>query len=245
VLSIISKNKTKIMKKVMFLLAGLIMAVIAHAQNNNDSKHVPTITVEGSSEMEITPDIIYLDISLREYKGQNITTLENQLYQAVIKAGIPKEDLTVSNVFGDNYDAWWAKKKKTPDFMARKQYRLKLSKLDKVNEILDGVDDKGIESVNIGSFTSSKMEEYRQEVKIKAIQAAKAKAEYMLKAIGNKLGDTYDVDEINNYNDGDVQPNILSNTLTFKARAVDEQSADISFKTIRIRAQVRATFTIL
>lgn len=235
------------MKKVMFLLAGLFIAGMAQAQDN--VKKPPVITVTGSAEIEITPDIIYLDISLREYKGKDgkvsINALESQLQKAVQDAGIPAADLTVSNVFGNNYEAWLNKKKKNNDFMARKQYRLKLSKLDKVNAILDGVDDTGIESVNISSYTSSKMEEYRKQVKMKAIEAAKAKADYMLEAIGSRNGGAYEVEEINTDNYSDVQPVMTNVMLGYAAKAADTNSSpDINFKTIKVRAEVRASFYI-
>ncbi len=43
------------------------------------------------------------------------------------------------------------------------------------NIILAAVDEEGISNVNIASYTHSKMEEYRKEAKIKALQAAKEK----------------------------------------------------------------------
>lgn len=229
----------------MFLLAGILVATFSQAQQTDNRPPVKKIEVTGSAEIEITPDEIYLDISLREFKNKttkvDMNTLELQLQKAVKEAGIPSGDLTIANVFGTNYDQWWTKKKKDPDFMARKQYRLKLSNLDKVNSILGGVDDEGIESVNISSYTHSKMEDYRKQVKTKALQAAKAKATYMLEAIGDNIGGVLEVQEINTDSYADVQPVAFSNARLMAADAVADPAA---FKKIKVRAEVRAVFFI-
>lgn len=236
------------MKKVMLLAAGLFFALSTFAQQA-DNKQVKKIEVNGSAEMIITPDEIYFDITLKEYvKSKNkvdITTLEKQLEKAVADAGLPKESLTIENINSFNYEI--IRKKKDPmEFMARKQYRLKLNKLDKINSILGAVDAEGIESTRIASYTSSKMEQYRKEVKIKAMQAAKAKAEYMLAAIGNTLDGIIEVQEISTDNFTDFRPQMQTNVVMYKSAdaAGENYSSDIEFKTIKIRAEVRTTFGI-
>ncbi|MDR6565852.1 hypothetical protein SAMN05660461_2675 [Chitinophaga ginsengisegetis] len=233
------------MKKVMLLAAGLFFALSTFAQQTDKQPPVKKIEVNGSAEMEITPDEIYFNISLREYlKGKTkveISTLEKQLQKAVSDAGIPKADFTIENVYGNNFEI--LRKKKDPqEFMARKQYRLKLSKLDKINEILGAVDAEGIENARIASYSSSKMEAYRKEVKIKALQAAKEKAEYMLSAIGNKTDGVIEIQEMNTDNYSDVRP-MMSNYMAKSADSA-EAASDIDFKTIKIRAEVRAVFAI-
>src|ERR1044072_5386487 len=139
------------MKKVMLVLAGLLLTVSTWAQQTDNKPPVKKTEVNGSAEMEITPDEIYLSITLKEYyQSKNktnkvdISTLEKQLQQAVVNAGIPKENLTIENVFGFNPDWWRGKKKNDPDFLAEKRYRLKLNRLDKTNIILAAVDEEGI-----------------------------------------------------------------------------------------------------
>lgn len=234
------------MKKVMLLAAGLFFALSTFAQQA-DNKQVKKIEVNGSAEIEITPDEINLDISLKEYiKGKNkvdITTLEKQLVKAIADAGLPKESLTIENISSSNYEI--VRKKKDPlEFMARKQYRLKLNKLDKINDILGAVDAEGIESTRIASFTSSKMEQYRQEVKIKAMKAAKAKAEYMLAAIGNSIDNIIEVQEINTDNYTDIRPQFANVAMYKSADAMGGGAPEIDFKTIKIRAEVRTVFGI-
>ncbi|WP_343305070.1 SIMPL domain-containing protein [Chitinophaga niabensis] len=239
------------MKRLTVLLMGLFMTATSFAQTTDNKPPVKKIEVTGTAEMEITPDEITINITLREYYKNKtnkvgITTLEAQLQKAVQDAGISKENFTIGNVFGYNYDQWWKKKKTTEDFLARKQYVLKVNRLDKINGILAAVDEEGIESVNIASFNSSKMEEYRKQVKTNALKAAKAKAEYLLSAIDEKIGGVIEIQEFNNDQYSDVRPEAANMRMFAKADAAGAGVPDsnIDVKTIKIRAEIRAVFGI-
>ncbi|WP_343693476.1 SIMPL domain-containing protein [Chitinophaga sp.] len=233
------------MKKVLLTLLVVGMAITGFAQDTNDKKR-KTISVNGVSEIEITPDIIYLNITLQEYqKDKNnkvdISTLEDQLTKAIQKAGIPAENLTISSVSGEQ---WWRKKKKDADFYASKEFRLKLSTLTKLNTILDGVEDGGITNVYISEVTSSKIEDYRLQAKIKALQAAKAKANAMMEGIGEKIGGVVEVVE----NSVDIiHPVYANNMITIRGvNAYDKGVADtnIDYRTIKVTADIKAVFAI-
>jgi uncharacterized protein YggE len=65
------------------------------------------IEVTGIAELEVTPDIINVTITLKEYldgkKKTTISQLESQLEKAVAEAGIAKEDFTVNSLSSWNY----------------------------------------------------------------------------------------------------------------------------------------------
>lgn len=241
------------MKKLAVLLLGMFMTATSFAQTIAIQPPQKKIEVTGSAEMEITPDEIIVNITLREYyKGKNntnkvpITTLEAQLQKAVQDAGFPKENFTIANVFGYNYDQWWKKKKNDPEFLARKQYSLKVNRLDKINGILAAVDEEGIEAVNVASYTHSKMDEYRKTVKMNALKAAKDKATYMLSAINANIGDVLEVQEFNTDSYSDVRPEAANMMVRSFAKdaAGSAPDSNIDFKTIKVRAEVRAVFGI-
>ncbi|WP_432712995.1 SIMPL domain-containing protein [Pedobacter sp.] len=231
------------MRKLFALTFIALLSMSAMAQQVDLRKKV---TVSGTAEAEVTPDIIYLSISLKEYLKDNnskkkveITTLENQLYNAVQSAGIPKENLTINNL--SSYNIATAKKK-NPDFLASKQYRLKVSDLNKWNAILEAIDPKGIAYTNIESYDYSKIEPLKKELKIKALQAAKAKATYMVEALGNQLGSVIDIQEVNN--ESFPQQNYRSNVMMMKASADTEEAAEIDFKKIKLNYVVNTVFEI-
>ncbi|MDT3403478.1 SIMPL domain-containing protein [Mucilaginibacter terrae] len=230
------------MKK-LFLLAALLTVTITGFAQTPDQRR--KIEVTGSAEQEVTPDIIYVAISLKEYmNGKNkvdISTLERQLQKAVTEAGVAKEDFMINNISSYNYII--DKKKKDPDFMASKQYRIKVRDLNAINIILSKVDDKGIQSTGVESYEYSKQAELRKELKIKALQAAREKAGYLLTSIGEKLGGAIEIQEIDNEPMG--RP-VYSNMMFKSAMAADAtpQESDVDFKKIKLNYQVRAVFEI-
>ena len=98
------------------IIAAALISVFsfsAYAQNIDTRKK---IEVTGTAEAEVTPDILYIGMSLKEYfrdannkKKVEIEELERQLQEAVLKAGIPKENFTINNI--SSYTTWWEKKK--------------------------------------------------------------------------------------------------------------------------------------
>lgn len=228
------------MKKL--ILSALILFTITAAQAQSvDLRR--KIEVSGTAETEVTPDIIYFSISLKEYMdGRNrvdITNLENQLIKAVADAGLPKEDLTINNISG--YTTY--QKKKDPNFLASKQYRIKFHDLNKVNQLLSAIDPKGIQSTYIESYDYSKIEDLKKELKLKALIAARDKAAYLLTGIGQKLGDAISVTEVDNGNIFPQPRNVMYMAKAASSDAVAEQ--DIDFKKIKLNFQVNAVFEIV
>ncbi|HEY1023831.1 MAG TPA: SIMPL domain-containing protein [Sphingobacteriaceae bacterium] len=227
------------------ILAALISIVTlsGFAQNPDTRKRIEVI---GSAEEEVTPDIIYVGISLKEFFKDNrkkveIEELERQLQTAVLKAGIPKEDFTINNISSYNYPL---EKKKNPDFLASKQYRIKITDLNRFNQIISAVEPKGIQYSRIESYDYSKIESLKRELKIKALQAAKAKASYLVEAISQQLGGALEIQEINN--EHYPQPVYRNYMMSKSDTAITEEAGmpDIDFKKIKLNYQMRAVFEI-
>jgi uncharacterized protein YggE len=233
------------MKKLLAIAFAALFSLSASAQQVDLRKK---ISVSGSSEMEVTPDIIYLSISLKEYLKDNnskkkvdITTLENQLFAAVQKAGLDKDNLTINNLSSYNYAT---EKKKNPDFLASKQYRLKVTDLNKWNDIIGAVDPKGVAYTNIESYDYSKIETLKKDLKVKALQAAKVKATYLVEALGDKLGSVIDIQEVNN----EQYPQPMYRTSMMKSSMADSGAeaapAEIDFKKIKLSYTMNTVFEI-
>lgn len=234
----------KIMKRLFAIALVALFSLNAAAQQVDLRKK---ITVSGTAETEVTPDIIYINISLKEYlkdgnskKKVDITTLETQLYNAVQKAGIAKENLMINNLSSWNYQTT---KKKDPDFLASKQYRLKVSDLNKFNLILEGIDAKGIASTNIESFDYSKIEVLKKELKVKALLAAKEKATYMVEALGDKLGSVLDIQDLGD-NGGMMAPQYRNYAMKAEMAMDASQAPEIDFKKIKLSFTVNTVFEI-
>ena len=229
------------MKKLLFPLLMLGMVLGTAAQQPDLRRK---IEVSGTAEMEVTPDIIYIGISLREYmdgkKKVEIEDLERQLQSAVLKAGIAKENFAINNISAYNY-VW--DRKKNPDFLASKQYRIKVSDLHKWNQIINSVDSRGVQYSNIDGYDHSKIEEFKKELKIKALKQAREKAVYLAEAIAEKVGPALEINESGN----EYYPQAMYRApMLMKSESVMDTAPmpEIDFKKIKLSYQMRAVFEL-
>ena len=242
----------KVMKK--YLLPAIILFFAAISPSIGQTKmmeQVPNIEVAGFAEMEVVPDEIYFSISLREYfadeKNQKdktvISTLEKQLVKAVSDAGLPKDALSVSGVGG--YQNYVDKKKKPASFLENKQYELKVSSPEKLDGILSKIDARGVQYANVARVDHSKKEEFKKQVKIDALKAAKVKAEYLLASLDQKLGKVLEIKELD---ENLYFPQPVFAKMNMRAMSAESADAapdsDISYQKIKISYRMQAAFEI-
>ncbi len=243
----------KVMKKTV-LLSTLLLAATITSSIAQTTVVLPSlqkkIEVTGSSEMEIIPDELYFNISLREYytdeKNQKdkvvITTLEKQLIKAIADAGLSRENLSVSGVGG--YQNYVDKKKKPATFLESKQYELKVDRADKLDGILSKIDTRGIQYANIARVDHSKKEEFKKQVKINALKAAKEKALYLVEAVDQKLGAVLEIHELE---ENAIYPQPMYKAMRTYAAAESAdavQDSDVQFQKIKITYKMQAAFEI-
>lgn len=231
------------MKKLSIIIALITISVSSVLAQGVDLRR--KIEVSGTVEKEVTPDIINVSISLKEYfDGKTkitISQLEQQLEKAVQAAGIAKEDFTINNLSSYNYID---PKKKTTDFLASKQYGIRFRDLNKFNQVLSKVDPKGIQSTNIASYDYSKITGLKRELQVQALLAARDKAAALLAGLNEKLGGVIQISEMEM---GDVYPQQRFKTYSANvAMAADMvvPESDIDVQKIKLTFRINAVFEI-
>lgn len=196
------------MKKLLtiaFLVGTILMA---NAQTNNIESYRKVAT-KGYAEKEVTPDIIYLSISLKEFymdgntkKKVFIETIEKQLFDAAMANGVKKEDFTVQNIYSYNYD----NKKKNNEMLQSRQYRIKVTNLSGLNAMLDKVDPQGLQSTSISGYDHTQKREIEKELKTAAVKDARENAEILAAADGGSVGKVLVINDNSNFNFADLMP---------------------------------------
>lgn len=228
------------------LLLTIYLLTIVLASQAQEIRPEHFIEVTGTAELEIVPNEIYLLVRLKEFEeGRVKTTLETidkAFLNALQEASIDRKNLELQDA-----GLMLGGRRKDRDVFREKTYQLKLSSAAEVERFLNKVESVKIDYVDIVRVDHSELTKLKLDVKIKAVQIAKTKAEVMLKAIGSEIGKPLTVREIN------VEPyNVYAGNAQYrfenlKQRAVFD-SADpeskTSFKTIKLQAQVSAQFEI-
>jgi uncharacterized protein len=240
------------MKSIMTIFAFALLTFTATAQTGQPlyapNPYPKTISVNGSAEMEIVPDEIFVQIRLGEYqkKGETVKSLEKikaEFLAAYKSTGMPDSLISIAAYSGANNYYEQKKKKKPTDMLAEITYQVKFSSSKQMDALVEKLDDEATKSFLIVSTSHSRITEFRKQLKIKAVQAARDKGIYLSEAIGEKLGDAITINEPTEWQpvyNAYSQMALRSNT----AVTEDAGSTEVDFKKIKLRFEVQVTFAL-
>jgi len=215
----------------------LLFPLFMNAQEVFKGEHF--IEVTGTAQQEIEPNEIYVTIRLREFEENrqktNLEKIDNDFMNALKSANIDRKRLELADA-GSRLDKLTKREK---DAFREKTYQLKLSSGTELEKFLEKLEPVKVDFVDITRLHHSDLEKMKLELKVKALQAAKSKAEMLLKSIGSEVGKPIMVREF------DYQPyegNMrVANVMVADGAAGENQ---IGFRKIKLQAQVTAQFEI-
>ncbi len=233
------------MKRISIAVLLLVSTVLVKAQTNPFPR---TIQVNGSAEMELIPDEIYVHIQLKEYekKGQGKIALqkitENFLRQY---KSIGMHDTLISIASYDGFQNDWIvrKRKKKDELFASVTYQVKFENSRQMDQLVERLDDEATQSFRVVRTSHSKLPELRKQLKMEAVKAAKEKAGYLSLAAGEKLGQAITINEPTEY----FQPySRVSNKMMDAVASVESEETlpDVDFMKIRLKYDVHAVFAL-
>ncbi len=237
--------------KNLFIALFTLLSIGSFAQDN---KLPRTINVNGTAEMEVVPDEIYVQVDLREYdkKGSgkvDIETIRNKFLTAVKAIGLTEADISVQGYSGWDGNYWWYKKnkKQNPDMKAGITYWVKVSSTAKMDELVGKMDDEATQNFFIAKVSHSKIQEFKKQLKIQAIKSAKDKAIYLSEAINEKVGEAITINEPNEvgFYPQPIYRNKLANQSMMVESAADASAPmNVDFKKIKLQFDVNVVFAL-
>ena len=245
------------MKKLIIVVSIFFVASFLNAQqvqpiftNNPFPK---TITVSGSAEMEVIPDEIYVNVELKEYqkKGEtkkDIESIKKQFLESAKAVGIPDSAISIVSFTGDNPFSW-KKRKKDPDLFTSITYQVKFKNSDLMDKLVDKLDDDATQNFLIVSTDHSKMTEFRRQLKIAAVKAAKEKGMYLTEAIGERIGEAITIKEPSEFRPFWQENAMVSNAAYGRLNAREKfENTDavhiVDFKKMKLRYEVEVIFAL-
>jgi uncharacterized protein YggE len=167
------------------------------------------VTVTGTAEMLVPPDEISVMVSYREYWRNGevhhkvaIDTIEEKIIKAVADAGLPRQSISIDSQasWKHNWNYWnyWYG---SSDLLMQRDLTIALHTTSQLQQIIENLKSEslrkeGIVSITLSGSTSSKIQEYRKRVKEEAMQAAQAKASYLLESVDQTRGRLVRVTEL-------------------------------------------------
>ncbi|HEY9049595.1 MAG TPA: SIMPL domain-containing protein [Ohtaekwangia sp.] len=231
------------MKSNVLFSVFLFISTITFAQEGFKGEHF--IEVTGTAKQEIDPNEIYVSVQLKEFEESRekvlLEKLDKEFWEAVKAANIDRKKVELANA-GSQFGKLGRKEK---DAFREKTYQLKLSSGAELENLLAKIEPVKVNQVMITKVTHSDIEKFRLDLKIKALQAAKAKADALVKSIGSEIGKPLMVREFENYYPMANENVMIRGKVSFDGAAGDVAEDDATaFRKITLQAQVTAQFEI-
>lgn len=198
------KTKSLIVLAVMSLGALLVSACGAAAVN---PQAVRTLSVSGSGQANLTPDIAYIYVGVHtenptaaEGVAENNTQTQ-KVIQAIKDFGIDEKDIRTINfsIFPqDKFDPQSGTPTGEKTYVVDNTVYVTVRKLDQLGDLLDTVVKAGANTVNSIQFDVADKAEALKQARADAVKDAEAQAKSLAEAAGLSLGEIQSISFVDN-----------------------------------------------
>ena len=227
----------------------LLSTTNVYAQTDKTPITERTIEVTGTAEMLIVPNEFTFRITLHErFENKEKISIEKQeekLKEALTNMGIDvQKDLTIADI-----TSIYTTQRRKKDVIGSKDYNLKINDLSKIEKLQQVADKLDLSRLDLMETSHSDLVKFRKQTKMEAVKAAKLKAEYMLEAIGDKLGKTIHVQEIVDADEhqrylNTMQRGSLTSNSSFSMQDAFKTGETLGFSKIKLKYNVLIVFEI-
>ena len=178
--------------------------------NSNVTNKTDIFTVTGEGTFSVQPDIAYVDVGIQKTAStvkqaqSQINESMNKIISGLKTLGVDSKNIQTSQYsINPNYD-WSSSVQKITGYSANTQLKIKITDIDKINEIIDSATANGANQVNNITFDIENSEDAENSARKEAVAEANRKAEAAARAAGFKLGKIISYSE--NSNDNLLRP---------------------------------------
>lgn len=183
----------KNLKHTLIAIVLLTTSISCTTQAQQQNVPIPiqrTIEVTGSAEMQIEPNVVKLKIVLRD----NLIDRKNEFRKLLKKNGVNEKGISLESM--NRYNWWWYYNHHYEQ--TEMTYMVTIDSTVNAIELMKDLKKDWIRSVTISEKTNTKIQQYRKDVKIEAVKAAKEKATYLLAALDEEIDAVVSIVEVNN-----------------------------------------------
>ena len=178
-----------------YIIFFLCCSFLMNAQTEKNFIDQNYIEITGTAETLVTPDEIYISVTLTEKNHKKTIEEQEQLFLANLKSlGIDTEkEVSVANFQGSYERRFLARN----EVEKEKVYQIIVhdgATLSKTFMVLDRLN---ITNAKITQVSHSEIEKFRRDTKIKSLVVAKEKAKQYAEAIDQQIGNALFIQEVN------------------------------------------------
>lgn len=212
------KKLNKIAAIALIAIAATTPASLAAQQETR-----PYIDQSAKAERRVTPDELFLNITISEKDNKGKTSVEERqqlMIKALTSLGIDVEKSLTLNFMGSEISYTTFRRNITPRTTAT--YVLKIGNAETMQKVINKLEANDITNIQLTRTNYTKAEELYKELGVEAMKKAQAQAASLAGAVGQEIGSALSINSWTS-SSGGAQPRL------YKARnAVLEESADLA-----------------
>ncbi len=225
------------------LIGILLISSLSYGQSKN-FLDIPYLETSAWVDTLVTPDKIYLNITIQEKdsKGKkSVEEQENKMAKRLAAMGIDLEEQLVIKDLSSNFKKYFLRGK---EVLKSKQYSLLVYSGKEAGEVMVALEQLDIANAYLEKTEYSKMDELELELKSRAVKKAKKKADALTKPLNQTVGQAIHILDTSTpyYPRYNQAPR-----LEMKAMAMDVAEAeplDIDFEKIKVETSVNIKFAL-
>ncbi|NAY92581.1 DUF541 domain-containing protein [Muricauda sp. JGD-17] len=231
------------MKKIIIPIASFLFSSLIFAQSKN-FLDVPYLETSARVDTLVTPDKIYLNITIQEKdsKGQkSVEEQENKMAQRLRALGIDLDKQLVIQDLSSNFKKYFLRGK---EVLKSKQYSLLVYSGKQAGEVMVALEQLDIANAYLEKTEYSKMDELELELKSRAIKKAKKKAVALTEPLGQSIGKAIHILDTSTpyYPRYNQAPRMEMKTMGVDL--VEAEPLDIDFEKIKVETNVSIKFAL-
>ena len=230
------------MKNTLLLFTLLAMATTTFSQSKN-FLDVPYLETSARVDTLVTPDKIYLSITIQEKDSRgrkSVEEQENRMAQRLKALGIDLDKQLVIKDLSSNFKKYFLRGK---EVLKSKQYSLLVYDGLTAGKVMAALEDIDIANTYLEKTEYSKMDELELELKSRAVKKAQGKANALTEPLGQKVGMAiHIVDHSQPHYPRYNQPRMQAMA---KMDVAEAEPLDIDFEKIRVETTVNVKFKLM
>jgi len=205
------------------------------------------VKTTGTAEIKVTPDRAVIQVGVERQnptaKAAKAATdgIARKLLTALKAQGIDDKDIQTAYL-DLQPTTYYQKHVRINNFTATQSLSVTVRDLSKLDGVMDAVMSGGANRIDGIEYQSSELRKYRDQARDEATKAAKEKAVALAQALGNQVGKTYSIEEVQQWNAAYGYGGLAANT---SIEANDRRGPATAPGQLTVTASVVVSFDLL
>jgi len=187
------------MKK--FAVVGVVCLAFCLAQGQAPCTPPKIVKTTGTAEIKVTPDrsVIRVGVQRQSSTAKSAKAAVDNTSRRILAAlkATSIDDKDIQTAYLDMQPtSYYEKHVRINNFTATQSLSVTIRDLSHLDTVMDTVMSVGANRIDGIEYQSSELRKYRDQARDEATKAAKEKAVALTQALGNQVGNTYSIEEV-------------------------------------------------